>query len=145
MDDRDGYRPITRMISRHYGSFNFTCLEMRNSEQSAEAKCGPEELVQQVLSSVWRENIDIAGENALARYDPTAYNQILLNARPNGVNKNGPPTHKLSGLTYLRLSDKLLEDKNLSIFKLFVKRMHANLVRNLFSDNTAFFTLMFMF
>ena len=48
LNDRDGYRPIARMLSRHYGTFNFTCLEMRDSEQDAAAKSGPQELVQQV-------------------------------------------------------------------------------------------------
>lgn len=48
LDDRDGYRPIARMLSRHHAIFNFTCLEMRNSEQSTNAKSGPQELVQQV-------------------------------------------------------------------------------------------------
>ncbi|KAJ4813285.1 Beta-amylase [Rhynchospora pubera] len=48
LTDRDGYRPIARMLSRHYAILNFTCAEMRNSEQPEEAKSGPEELVQQV-------------------------------------------------------------------------------------------------
>ena len=85
----------------------------------------------QVLSGGWRENIEVAGENALARYDRAGYNQILLNARPNGVNKDGPPKLKMSGVTYLRLSDDLLEAKNFSIFKTFVKKMHADQVSNL--------------
>ncbi|KAK6134882.1 hypothetical protein DH2020_031366 [Rehmannia glutinosa] len=123
---RDGYRSIARMISRHYGTLNFTCMEMRNSEQSAEAKCAPEQLVQQVLSAGWTENIDVAGENALPRYDRKAYNQILLNVRPNGVNENGQPKHKMAGVTYLRLTDELLERKNFRIFKSFVKKMHAD-------------------
>ncbi|KAK6134805.1 hypothetical protein DH2020_031475 [Rehmannia glutinosa] len=126
LKDRDGYRPIARMISRHYGTLNFTCMEMRNSEQSAEAKCAPEQLVQQVLSAGWTENIDVAGENALPRYDRKAYNQILLNVRPNGVNENGQPKHKMAGVTYLRLTDELLERKNFRIFKSFVKKMHAD-------------------
>lgn len=47
--DRDGYRPIARMLSRHDGAIlNFTCLEMRDSEQDAAAKSAPQELVQQV-------------------------------------------------------------------------------------------------
>lgn len=45
---RDGYRPIARMLGRHYATLNFTCLEMRNSKQDAEAKSSPEQLVQQV-------------------------------------------------------------------------------------------------
>ncbi|KAL0444129.1 UNVERIFIED_CONTAM: Beta-amylase [Sesamum latifolium] len=126
LKDRDGYRPLARMISRHYGTFNFTCLEMRNSEQPAHAKSAPQQLVQQVLSSGWRENVDVAGENALSRYDRAGYNQILLNVRPNGVGKNGAAKQKMAGVTYLRLSDELLQPRNFRIFKLFVKKMHAD-------------------
>lgn len=82
----------------------------------------------QVLSGGWRENIEVAGENALSRYDATAYNQILLNARPNGVNKEGPPKLRMYGVTYLRLSDDLLAENNFKIFKIFVKKMHADQV-----------------
>ncbi|CAI9759960.1 unnamed protein product [Fraxinus pennsylvanica] len=123
---RDGYRPIARMLSRHYGTLNFTCLEMRDSEQPPEAKSGPQELVQQVSSGGWKEHIDVAGENALPRYDRAAYDQILLNARPNGVNKCGPPKPKMAGVTYLRLSEELLEERKFSVFKEFVKKMHAD-------------------
>lgn len=83
------------------------------------------------MSGGWRENIEVAGENALARYDRAGYNQILLYVRPNGFNKDGPPKLKMSGVTYLRLSDDLLEAKNFSIFKTFVKKMHADQVSNL--------------
>ncbi|KAI3795414.1 hypothetical protein L1987_38067 [Smallanthus sonchifolius] len=126
LNDRDGYRPIARMLSRHYGAFNFTCLEMRDSEQDAAAKSGPQELVQQVFSAVKREEVLMAGENALERYDRDAYNQILLNVRPNGVSKNGPPKLKMEALTFLRLGDELLKKKNFRIFKAFVKKLHAN-------------------
>ncbi|XP_028095356.1 beta-amylase-like [Camellia sinensis] len=162
LNDRDGYRPIARMISRHYAILNFTCLEMRDSEQSADAKRGTSKLAQQVnqkgknlyiyiycenriykiylytytthikqlsvqvLSGGWRENIEVAGENALPRYDRTAYNQILLNARPNGVNRDGNPNLRMYAVTYLRLSDNLLDWKNFKIFKTFVKKMHAD-------------------
>ncbi|KAE8075763.1 hypothetical protein FH972_014451 [Carpinus fangiana] len=126
LKDRDGYRPIARMLSRHHAMLNFTCLEMRDSEQSADAKSGPQELVQQVLSGGWRENIEVAGENALSRYDRDGYNQILLNARPNGVSKEGQPNLRMYGVTYLRLSDDLLQKTNFNIFKTFVKKMHAD-------------------
>ncbi|KAM7498252.1 hypothetical protein LguiA_022666 [Lonicera macranthoides] len=126
LGNRDGYRPIARMLSRHYGILNFTCLEMRDTEQPAEAKSGPQKLVQQVFSDGWIEKIGVAGENALPRYDRKAYNQILLNSRPNGVNRDGPPKLKMSGFTYLRLSDDLLKEDNFSIFKTFVKKLHAN-------------------
>nr|XP_043609903.1 beta-amylase isoform X2 [Erigeron canadensis] len=126
LNDRDGYRPIARMLSRHYGAFNFTCLEMRDSEQDAAAKSAPQELVQQVFSGVKREEVYMAGENALERYDRTAYNQILLNVRPNGVNRNGPPELKMEALTYLRLGGELLKKKNFRIFKTLVKKLHAD-------------------
>ncbi|CAO2813014.1 unnamed protein product [Amaranthus hypochondriacus] len=124
--DRDGYRPIARMLSRHYGVLDFTCLEMRDYEQPGYADSAPQELVQQVLSGSWRENIEVAGENALPRYDPNAYNQMLLNARPNGVNRDGPPKLKMYGLTYLRLCNQLLDGWNFNVFKTFVKKMHAD-------------------
>uniref|UniRef100_A0A453BCR7 Beta-amylase n=1 Tax=Aegilops tauschii subsp. strangulata TaxID=200361 RepID=A0A453BCR7_AEGTS len=127
LDDRDGYRTIARMLTRHHASMNFTCAEMRDSEQSEEAKSAPEELVQQVLSAGWREGLHVACENALGRYDATAYNTILRNARPKGINKNGPPEHKLFGFTYLRLSNELLEGQNYATFQTFVEKMHANL------------------
>ncbi|CAK7355380.1 unnamed protein product [Dovyalis caffra] len=126
LKDREGYRPAARMLSRHHAIMNFTCLEMRDSEQPAEAKSGPQELVQQVLSGAWLEKIEIAGENALSRYDAEAYNQILLNARPNGVNKSGPPKLRMFGVTYLRLYDELFEEKNFNLFKTFVRKMHAD-------------------
>lgn len=83
----------------------------------------------QVLSGGWAEKVDVAGENALSRYDRAGYNQILLNVRPNGVNENGPPKHKMAGVTYLRLSEELFEAMNFKIFKQFVKKMHADQAR----------------
>ncbi|CAJ1956384.1 unnamed protein product [Sphenostylis stenocarpa] len=124
---RDGYRPIARMLSRHKAILNFTCLEMRNDEQPVEAHSGAQELVKQVLSGGWMENLEVAGENALARYDRGAYNQILLNARPAGINKFGPPRLKMYGVTYLRLSEELMQQTNFDIFKAFVRKMHVNL------------------
>lgn len=49
LNDRDGYRPIARMLSRHNAILNFTCLEMRNSEQEDEVKSNVQRLVQQVI------------------------------------------------------------------------------------------------
>lgn len=80
------------------------------------------------MSGGWRENIEVAGENALSRYDATAYNQIILNARPQGVNKDGPPKLRMYGVTYLRLSDDLMQQSNFDIFKKFVVKMHADQV-----------------
>lgn len=124
LKNRDGYAAIARMMRRHHAILNFTCLEMKNTEQPAKAESGPQELVQQVLSCGWREGIEVAGENALPRFDRDGYNQIILNARPNGINRDGKP--RMFGFTYLRLSDRLLSEPNFTTFKTFVKRMHAN-------------------
>lgn len=70
----------------------------------------------------------MAGENALERYDRVAYNQILINVRPNGVSRNEPPKLKMEALTFLRLGDELLKKKNFRIFKTFVKKLHADQV-----------------
>ncbi|KAL8153057.1 hypothetical protein V2J09_010817 [Rumex salicifolius] len=126
LKSRDGYRPIARMLSRHYAVFNFTCLEMRNSQQPETAKSAPQQIVQQVLSGCWREGIQVAGENALSRYDRAGYKQMLLNARPNGINKQGVPKLRMSGITYLRLADELLKGRNYRIFRTFVRKMHAD-------------------
>lgn len=97
----------------------------------------------QVLSGGRREKIEVAGENALERYDHKAYNQILKNARPNGISRNGKPTWKIDGFTYLRLSDKLLKKENLRIFKTFVKKMHADHVSS-FTFLTLSWLLLYM-
>ncbi|ONK65630.1 uncharacterized protein A4U43_C07F39050 [Asparagus officinalis] len=127
LNDRDGYRPIAKMLSRHYAILNFTCVEMRDSEQSADAYSGPEELVQQVFSGAWREDIEVGCENALNRYDANAYNEILKNSRPNGVNPNGTPKLRITAMTYLRLGPDLLKTDNFDLFKIFVKKIHAGL------------------
>lgn len=129
VDGRDGYRPIARMLARHDGAvLNFTCAEMRNSEQAEEAMSAPEELVQQVLSAGWREGTEVACENALPRYDRRAYNQMLKNARPNGVDLGGVPARRVAAVTYLRLTDELLAGSKYRAFKTFVRKMHADQV-----------------
>ncbi|AEE83568.1 beta-amylase 5 [Arabidopsis thaliana] len=123
---RDGYRPIARMLSKHYGILNFTCLEMKDTDNTAEALSAPQELVQEVLSKAWKEGIEVAGENALETYGAKGYNQILLNARPNGVNPNGKPKLRMYGFTYLRLSDTVFQENNFELFKKLVRKMHAD-------------------
>ena len=90
--------------------------------------------VLQVLSGGWREHLEVAGENALSRYDSNGYNQILLNARPNGINGEGLPKLIMYGVAYLRLSDDLLKENNFKIFKTFVKKMHADQVSRIYTD-----------
>ncbi|KAF6174409.1 hypothetical protein GIB67_024431 [Kingdonia uniflora] len=83
-------------------------------------------LAAKVLSAGWREDIEVAGDNVLPKYDRTSYNQVLKNASPNGVNRDDPPKLRMAALTYLRLSSNLLESKNFRIFKTFVRKMHVD-------------------
>ncbi|URE13593.1 beta-amylase [Musa troglodytarum] len=150
LNDRDGYRPIARMLARHDAILNFTCAEMINSEQIKMAMSGAEELVQQVIKVgfgdgtprmhawfiVWHcmpgiqcsmeEGIEVACEHALSRYDRRGYNQILRNSRPQGIDRSGKPQRRVFAMTYLRLSDELLKMVNFRIFRTFVRRMHAD-------------------
>lgn len=68
LSDRDGYRPIARMFSRHNAILNFTCLEMRNSEQPEEAKSCAQELVQQVIYSNLTSN-QICSQQNLTEFE----------------------------------------------------------------------------
>ena len=128
MRDRDGYEPIARMLARHNATLNFTCVEMRNEEHTGEARCGPEGLVQQVLNACWRVGVEVACENALPRYDADAFDQIVANARPDGIDYEGLPARKISAFTFLRLGPDLMDDCNWWRFASFVKAMHAGLV-----------------
>lgn len=71
LDDRDGYRTIARMLTRHHASMNFTCAEMRDSEQSEEAKSAPEELVQQVTTALATAQYFMAQEFTIIFYGNT--------------------------------------------------------------------------
>jgi len=85
---------------------------MKDSEQPSECASGPEELVNQVVSAAGSHSIKFNGENALPRYDTTAYDKII--------------SYKdhLSSFTYLRLSNDLLQGENFNNFKNFVNQMH---------------------
>ena len=46
------------MFQSHGASFDFTCMEMLDSEQPAQCECGPFQLVQQVNNIIpFRNNV----------------------------------------------------------------------------------------
>ncbi|KAJ6817475.1 beta-amylase [Iris pallida] len=109
------------MLSRHYCTLNFICVEMGNFEQSEELRAHPSNLFNRYLVMLeWR--ISKWDESFLNRYDEKAYNKILKIARPNGVNREGAPKLRIGALTYLCLGDDLLETNNFNLFKIFVKK-----------------------
>ncbi|XP_075086597.1 beta-amylase 3, chloroplastic-like isoform X2 [Nicotiana tabacum] len=113
---RDGYLPIARMFAKHGVVFNFTCMEMRDGEQPQSANCSPEGLVRQVKKATQIAGIELAGENALERYDGGGYAQVLATSRSESGNG-------LSAFTYLRLKKRLFEPENWRNLVEFVKSM----------------------
>jgi len=104
------------MLSPLGVAFDFTCFEMRNNEQpGSTCCCNPETLVYQTLQAANSIGLHYQGENALPRYDQTAYNTILYESNRVFV---------IDGFTYLRLSDTLMQSSNLATFGSFVNQMH---------------------
>ena len=103
------------MFKQYNATFDFTCLEMKDSEQPASCKCGPFELVQQTKKSAMAYGTAYSGENALQRYDQTAYDTMKTQATSLGKN--------IDALTYLRLTDDLMSSNNWNLFKQFVNDM----------------------
>ena len=114
--NRDGYLPIARMFAKHGVVFNFTCMEMKDWEQPGPAACSPEGLVQQVKIAMQTAGIELAGENALERYDAGGYSQVLANS-------NSHSGSGLSAFTYLRMNKQLFEGDNWRHLVEFVRSM----------------------
>ncbi|CAJ1375861.1 unnamed protein product [Effrenium voratum] len=114
-DGQDAYGAIASVFQATGAGVDFTCMEMADTEQSADCASGPEELVKQVMSSTSSHSIALGGENALPRYDDTAYGKIESY-------KSG-----MEVFTYLRLGSDLLNGDNWSRFQNFVNQMHQGL------------------
>jgi len=112
-DSRNAYAEIADVFAANSAALDFTCLEMRNHEQPSECKSQPEDLVNQVRNAAVQKQIHFNGENALPRYDWTAYEKILQNKRD------------LFAFTYLRLTQQLLGE-GYDAFKRFVHQMHQS-------------------
>ncbi|XP_011621487.1 beta-amylase 3, chloroplastic [Amborella trichopoda] len=113
----DGYSPIARLFARRDTILNFTCMEMRDSEQPGHAGCGPEGLVRQVASAAQYAGIHLAGENALERYDDAALEKVAASCF---LQENG---QKLAAFTYLRMNKRLFESENWRRFVGFVRSL----------------------
>jgi beta-amylase len=112
----DIYQELASMFKSNNATFDFTCLEMKDSEQPSECKCGPYELVQQTKQAAKNANGHYSGENALQRYDTTAYSTIKSQAT--SLNWN------IDGMTYLRLTNDLMSGSNWNNFQSFVNDMY---------------------
>lgn len=112
-NSRNAYEEIAALFKTHNVNFDFTCLEMADSEQDSSCASGPEELVNQVVSATSSKSVGLAGENALPRYDNTAYSKI-----------ESYKNH-LEDFVYLRVSSTLFNGDNFNNFKNFVNGMHS--------------------
>ncbi|KAL2348221.1 hypothetical protein Fmac_002221 [Flemingia macrophylla] len=111
---RDGYLPIAQMLAKHGVVLNFTCMEMRDRDQPEHANCSPEGLVHQVKMAARTARAEVAGENALERYDAGAFSQVVSTSNSDSG---------LAAFTYLRMNKRLFEGDNWRHFVEFVKSM----------------------
>ncbi|PSR93504.1 Beta-amylase [Actinidia chinensis var. chinensis] len=116
MRHQNGYLPIARMMGKYGVVMNFTCMEMRDGEQSENASRSPERLVRQVKKATKTAGTELAGENVLERYDAGAYSQVLTTSRSDSGNG-------LSAFTYLRMNKRLFEGENWKHLVEFVRNM----------------------
>jgi beta-amylase len=112
----DIYQNLASMFTANNATFDFTCLEMQDSEQPSECKCGPFELVQQAKQATKNSKGHFSGENALQRYDTTAYGTIKSQATSLDWN--------IDAMTYLRLTEDLMSGSNWDNFNNFVNDMN---------------------
>ncbi|KAF5190410.1 Beta-amylase [Thalictrum thalictroides] len=112
----DGYLPIAKMLGKRDVVLNFTCMEMRDGEQPKSANCSPQGLVKQVKMATKLTGTDLAGENALERYDQGAYAQVLETSRSDSGNG-------LTAFTYLRMNKRMFEEDNWRNLVVFVNNL----------------------
>ncbi|GKT22002.1 Glycoside hydrolase, family 14 like protein, partial [Aduncisulcus paluster] len=112
--DHSGYEPIEDMLRGYGAVFDFTCMELYTQDQPSYAECDPEAVTEQIMTECDDNGTSFAGENALQFYDQYHYNMILEHS----------DKHNIERLTYLRLTDSLMDDYNLGLFGGFVDDMH---------------------
>ncbi|KAF9615132.1 hypothetical protein IFM89_022084 [Coptis chinensis] len=104
------------MLGKRNAILNFTCMEMRDGEQPTSVNCSPQGLVKQVKMATKLTRIELAGENALERYDESAYAQVLEMSRSDFGNG-------LTAFTYLILNKRMFEGDNWHNLVVFVNNM----------------------
>lgn len=118
----DGYRSIAHLFKKHGVVLNFTCFEMKDEEQPQHARCSPEGLLRQVTLATRKAGVALAGENALQRFDGSAYAQIIHNSnlKLQGTSEN---KSNMCAFTYLRMNQQMFQSENWHRFVWFVRNM----------------------
>lgn len=109
------YAEIAKLFKRYDVVFDFTCLEMRSIDQPLLSRCGPRQLVREVFDTAKEEGVQVAGENALERFDRQGLGQIVMAFKRTKA--------KRYGFTLLRLGRGMMEENNLKNVKRFVSEM----------------------
>jgi len=117
VNGNNAYKDIAERIRKYAKVFDFTCLEMRDSQNDCGSK--PASLVQQAMSAVKSAGMDFDGENALelcsGTCDQNGLDQIYAQSTSNG---------RIAHFTYLRLTRSLVDNpQNVQIFTNFVNKM----------------------
>ncbi|KAA6371928.1 MAG: Beta-amylase [Streblomastix strix] len=111
------YEKAAQMMKSLNVTFDFTCFEMKDSQQDQGADCGPEELVTMMLKTTKNAGVEISSENAIEQYHEDAFNQVIANTRKG--------TH-VSAYTQLRMSDQFFQDSNFKNFIRLVQELSKN-------------------
>ncbi|GLJ55988.1 hypothetical protein SUGI_1201970 [Cryptomeria japonica] len=119
----DGYLPIARLFKKHGVVLNFTCFEMKDYEHPQHARCSPEGLLRQVTTVCRQNDVQIAGENALQRYDGGAYGQIIHNSNLKLQGNSEQNARPMNAFTYLRMNPQMFQSENWRQFVWFVRNM----------------------
>eukprot|EP00253_Pinus_taeda_P016413 PITA_16413 len=108
----NGYVLISRLFIKRGAVLNFTCFEMKDEEG----------LLRQVTEATRKTGVGLAGENALQRFNGSAYAQIRHNSNLNlqGINDN---KSQICAFTYLRMDQQMFESQNWHRFVWFVRNM----------------------
>jgi len=98
---RDGYAELAEIFAKEDALLDFTCLEMKNTDNPEDCYSRPETLVMQVVDAAKTQGARFSGENALERRDEKAFMQMMRYA------------NYAEAFTYLRLAPDLVEPDNL--------------------------------
>eukprot|EP01118_Nematostelium_gracile_P003699 TRINITY_DN1428_c0_g1_i1.p2 TRINITY_DN1428_c0_g1~~TRINITY_DN1428_c0_g1_i1.p2 ORF type:complete len:230 (-),score=54.04 TRINITY_DN1428_c0_g1_i1:58-747(-) len=106
-DNNDAYLEIATRFAKFNATFDFTCLEMVDSDPGCDSR--PQELVEQTRLAAEKAGIRYAGENALpicqsGGCDQSKWNQVIYQATQYGQD--------IERFTFLRLDNDLIYNSN---------------------------------
>ncbi|KAJ9568047.1 hypothetical protein OSB04_004013 [Centaurea solstitialis] len=117
---RDGYDPLTSMLSSHGAALQISCFEMLDNETPESFLCSPEGLLQQIRTASKKRVVELTGRNTHERFDEAGLKQIHSNCYDSEAEAVG-------SFTYFRMNDKIFRVENWNNFVPFVRRMSTHL------------------